>query len=482
MGDSAHKDDGNHHTILHRVDFPPEMTVEFVTDIEGNWDYFSSIIGRSKILSFDDNDHDMMRLVLAPNSIFVHGGDAPDKGPDDIRIVKALVQLKRDYPDRVFLICGNRDVNKLRLWPELEPGETGRTANIYWDPKHKTYPKYLEEKQLEEGSISTLKWMLECTMGSPTTFETRRMELASRQQPSTDVTMISDQDVLESFRESVNPRGRDPWMLDYLRYGQLMLIIGDCIFVHGGIDETCLGQVPGQPPVKGGVEAWCQALNEFQQEMVKEFERQPTLDANRQFGGEPLKDYGVPNSNVGCGTVIYNTFAVNGNCAVPDHRTREYLANAGIQRVFTGHQPVGDAPSVIAIDGLAIFMCDTSYSDTQANKTRNPANNRGVAFSNVVLTSQTTTVTGILANGDAHGFTLSEYAILPDTLVGEELVDESWVKTVVVEEDGTRQLLVAKGEGWQVLTRRMSMEDVLSQLKRPFLSCYDHEYQQSLAP
>jgi hypothetical protein len=46
---------------------------------------------------------------------------AADKGPGDIRLGRVLVQLKRTYPDRVFLIIGNRDLNKIKLTAEIDP-------------------------------------------------------------------------------------------------------------------------------------------------------------------------------------------------------------------------------------------------------------------------------------------------------------------------------------------------------------------------
>ena len=49
------------------------------------------------------------------------GGDTFDKGPGDIRISRALCDLKDRHPSRVVLLIGNRDVNKMRLVSELDP-------------------------------------------------------------------------------------------------------------------------------------------------------------------------------------------------------------------------------------------------------------------------------------------------------------------------------------------------------------------------
>jgi len=49
----------------------------------------------------------------------VFGGDLYDKGPYDIRLSQMLCDLKDKHPDRVWLLMGNRDINKLRLSSEL---------------------------------------------------------------------------------------------------------------------------------------------------------------------------------------------------------------------------------------------------------------------------------------------------------------------------------------------------------------------------
>ena len=43
------------------------------------------------------------------------GGDAIDRGPGGRRIVRTLLAARRRYGDRVILLAGNRDINKLRL-------------------------------------------------------------------------------------------------------------------------------------------------------------------------------------------------------------------------------------------------------------------------------------------------------------------------------------------------------------------------------
>jgi hypothetical protein len=70
-------------------------------------------------------------------------------------------------------------------------------------------------------------------MGAPFTFECRRQELQELDMPS------SDRDVVGSFIDSISiPKGE---LMEYLSFGKLSVIIGDTIYVHGGITKFGLG-------------------------------------------------------------------------------------------------------------------------------------------------------------------------------------------------------------------------------------------------
>ena len=106
--------------------FPFQLA--YVTDVEGNLDYFLRFLERSSILcvteqtatsvklDFVTHNIDKRRTLLndeeaeteEPTSYFVFGGDVVDKGPGDIRLVRALVDFQRRYPSRVHLLVGNR--------------------------------------------------------------------------------------------------------------------------------------------------------------------------------------------------------------------------------------------------------------------------------------------------------------------------------------------------------------------------------------
>ena len=81
--------------------------------------------------------------------------------------------------------------------------------------------------------------MLLNTLGCPLTFNHRKLELETAGQP------CSDEDIVESFVDSVS---RDGVITQFLRLGQLGLVMHDTLFIHGCIkddvagcfDDTCI--------------------------------------------------------------------------------------------------------------------------------------------------------------------------------------------------------------------------------------------------
>ena len=275
--------------------FPLERSIrtkvggwEYVTDLEGNWEYWCGCVRRSRVLIRGADG--VLGMVGegddVNDGVFVHGGDCVDKGTGDVRITKELVGLKKRYPKRVRLVLGNRDVNKLRFGSELD-----RSSHVppYWDPSATHHATYCATHDLDPDSkISTLKWMLACTMGCGGTFENRRIELTHLNLPG------DDQSVLDSFVSSVDPTSEDPWMLDYVRLGELIVVSRELLFVHGGIGAGNEGRVPGIDGAFDDVKEWAAQLNGWKNEMVCQYERQTTYDAANKRGGEELMDYVVP--------------------------------------------------------------------------------------------------------------------------------------------------------------------------------------------
>lgn len=74
-----------------------------------------------------DGDKEMMEDLttengmitgLKPNVGLIYLGDVQDNGPYSISLLKNMVKMKENFPERVILIAGNRDINKIRFVDE----------------------------------------------------------------------------------------------------------------------------------------------------------------------------------------------------------------------------------------------------------------------------------------------------------------------------------------------------------------------------
>lgn len=251
--------------------------ISFLTDIEGDWDHLCRFVSISEALSLDAGGS----LSLADGWRFVFGGDLVDKAPGSIRCAKALVELKRAYPDRVVLLLGNRDINKMRLTSELHATEIDAVRDLpgpFWVDATKRVPplEFVKQAAVRAEGVQSidqvdhtmleryntkanrLRWMLKDTMGADREFEFRRAEL----QLLGGVNEVSDDEVVRSFEASVGVgpdcEGED-WLRQYLELGQLAWLNRNSLFVHGGVvacsgdrasgvtETTCIGHIPGRP-------------------------------------------------------------------------------------------------------------------------------------------------------------------------------------------------------------------------------------------
>lgn len=439
------------------------MTVEFLTDVEGNWEYMVHFVSLSHVLFWDGEERGAWgpgQLCMREDGYLVFGGDAVDKGPGDIRVVKTLLSLKQRYWSRVFIVLGNRDICKLRFYAELTSGEDGASfeekGGAYWIPKPAPFPDYddyLRENSLQRGHVSTVRWVLDCNMGcQTTTFKTRRHELALLGRSAT------DEAVVQSYRDAVDPSGADPWMLDLLHVGQLAVIVGDALFIHGGLYDEALGAVPGEEVPRDTMHSWAAALNAWKDAQLRDFETRPNWrqeDGVYRRGGDLLIDYGCP-GGADNKTIVYHNPFNNGNPSQRSAEVEGFLVKSGIRRVFSGHQPHGESPTVVrhVRSGLLVVTADTSYSNMSALKLFNQANNRGEVVTTVRLAGEEVHLEGVLRDGTKHKCTLHCDPMkdeMPDALVGCQLNDGSWVKTVL--EDG--RVLAALGKRFQVSVQAM---------------------------
>ncbi|MDF1796569.1 MAG: hypothetical protein P1U63_08555 [Coxiellaceae bacterium] len=384
---------------------PKRLT--FLTDVEGNMEFLQRWVDHSKLVSFDGLGQLQFNY---PNSNFVFGGDAVDKGDGDLEVLKLLTDFKQAHPDNVDLIVGNRDLNKTRMKTELDPehirerllGKGARwVANS--SPLHAvhqqmitdqylskadhidttpydTYQDYLAQKSTKACQVVYLKWMLNETMGcgssagKPETFELRRSELSrSKKFPAT------DDDIVDSYRGLVAPDGL---MTLYLQLAKVGAIVEDTLFIHGAVTTDNMGQVPGQAPSSNAHE-WVERLNAWFRDAFNQWlSSPPSLIAEPAIG--PLHDYALckqGDTRFNRQQVIMTNWFQGSKVASVPPDVKDFLNCSNIERVITGHKPCGDKPLVVCSDkDLTVIVGDTSYSDTTVK------DNRGTAVSEIELT------------------------------------------------------------------------------------------------
>ena len=178
------------------------------------------------------------------------------------------------YAGRVHLIMGNRDINKIRLLQELSPEHVARypldrLPKPYW--LRAGNQSALEDLQQDLGTDKVadtlpnrLRYILKRTMGAGLAFELRRASIGKN---------ADDDAVVESFVNSMRPGGL---IRGYLERAKLGLIIGDTLFVHGGISADTLGWLPPpQTQPEPDARRWIAKLNAFAESQIR---RLPTFD------------------------------------------------------------------------------------------------------------------------------------------------------------------------------------------------------------
>jgi len=301
--------------------------VLYLTDVEGMWPRLASFCAPGDGVRLDPTG----RLDVDSDTLLVFGGDAVDRGPDSRRVVRALLDAKERWPDRVVLLAGNRDLNKMRLRAELGA-----------DPR-----------------ADRLRDIFTRTMGARAAFEHRRTELARESGGAGNaVGAIDDDAVVASYLEEARPGGA---LARYLSACQLAFRFGRALFVHGGVTSENLGFVPGRPRVAGDdVDGWIASLDVFYRDQVAAF-----ADGGPPEAYEPLVAYQRParGGSTNPTSVVYvRTADEHNNLELPGEDVIAALARAGVDRVVAGHTPNGDSPSPARDGAFAIVIADNSHA------------------------------------------------------------------------------------------------------------------------
>ena len=188
--DAGDKNGGSH---IARAHVRMGYKIAYITDIEGNWDYFlkwlALNIGDNKAfsvklcfgdtgiflkntidgwndlsskLNFDQDGKPLFKLVLNSGWSFIHGGDAVDKGGKiggSIRVVNTLLHLKENHSNHVTLLLGNRDLNKMRLTSEVFPLTAAEFNGLSSEEKMRLTSEVVPTTEAEFNGLSSKEKM-----------------------------------------------------------------------------------------------------------------------------------------------------------------------------------------------------------------------------------------------------------------------------------------------------------------------------------
>lgn len=326
------------------------MDIAYVTDAEGQWEKLVSFCANNPLVSLAGD-----RLTLAEGARFVFGGDAIDRGPHARRIVACLTDAKLRYAERVVLLAGNRDLNKLRLARELGGH----------------LPERAPQSLRDASPAALLRWIFAETMGAPDAFEHRRTELGSAGEPghagppgAASGRAVSDEEVLHSYLDDVAPSGA---LTNYLELCALAYRHGATLFVHGGLGEASLGEVPahGSSESVDDLDEWVMRLNAWYKRQLVAY-RAGALEPSGEPAWQPLINYQqpLPGQRINPGSVVYGRLAdEHNNPRLPPLPVVQRLCSAGIRRLVVGHMPSGDTPSVLRDPSrdFELILADNSY-------------------------------------------------------------------------------------------------------------------------
>lgn len=345
---------------------PAAPPLAFFSDVEGNMDFFLALVAKCRVLHFVDGKLEFKH----PTAHFCFGGDALDKGIGDIRVTQTLIDFKRRNMDRVHLLIGNRDANKLRLGSELsraflESDTCWTDAEYPYWLKAGSFPVAKEYLARCNGNKAKarLMWMLNESMGAPDAFELRRVELKLLNKEH------GDNDIVQSFVDQVSPTSPNNFSLQYLELGQLAYLHGNILCVHGGLNETNIGVVPKDTYKGKGqriqhLPEWVNELNGWASRQIIQYKQNPntggTSLSRPAFG---LLDYTVTGICSDYGLVCQTYLPPKGKGVLQlDEQTKEYMRKASVNTLVVGHTPCGDCPAIVRNDDILVVMADTSYS------------------------------------------------------------------------------------------------------------------------
>ncbi len=341
-------------TSFARADVSPIWLVTYLTDLEGSRTRLKSFFQQSEAFQKGKDG----RYHLRDGAVFVFGGDAFDRFVGDLEVAEELVRLKTEAPDRVFFILGNRDINKLRFWPETSPEALKRPPLWFALTKEGIWKPDSVHTKTER-----IKFILDNTMGAPQAFELRRQELADR--AATTHSKITDDAVAQSFLDTTKPGGI---VHKLLRLGQLALRIENTLIIHGGLTPQNVRKNPDGSGAILKMDEMIRTKNAWLQSEIDKWDKNfEKWDGVGPRPAEDLLDYPMPaigRNSKPESLVTGRNVDANNNPHLPTPEMIEWSLANDSQRLLLGHTPSGHFPETIQTqDGrYQVGIGDNSYA------------------------------------------------------------------------------------------------------------------------
>jgi len=121
----------------------PHQTIYFFCDVHADTDaFFTSLVASGGVVKTGPGDDDFELTKAGRKSAFVIGGDCFDKGPENLRLLRAIGKLI-DHDAQVEILAGNHDVRALVGFYYLGRREP-RLAHLFVRMGKKSVPLFKE--------------------------------------------------------------------------------------------------------------------------------------------------------------------------------------------------------------------------------------------------------------------------------------------------------------------------------------------------
>jgi len=352
--------------LAHPLSSSANAQTFFVTDSEGRKDNLFRLVQEGKLKLKNESGREFLDFTDS-SSALLFGGDLPDRGPDSIKLVDWLTDLKTRHPNRVTLILGNRDGNKLDYVEKLPSLKTLQNSE---------YRQWLESRLKDQDvvpsegtdqevalkqnntALNRLTWWLD-KMGNPKGLDWHQTELSElRGDP------VSLDDAANDYETWLSNQ-----FMSFLKLSQIGATQSNVLAVHGGISDDALHSdgfiVPGDSKQYSSAQDWLRNLNlwgtlEIEKARAGQGSKIPVYADAVMFGDSSGGHFADGQHQ----SVVYPLRDVEGgNPRLPSKKVIDQLRKSGIDTLLLGHTPMPGIPIILKGEDFLVVMGDTSFAE-----------------------------------------------------------------------------------------------------------------------